>query len=583
MKSSQFFISTLKEVPAEAELPSHQLMLRAGLIKKVASGLYTWMPMGLRILKKIENVVREEMDRSGAIELVMPVVQPGESWQQSGRWEFYGKELLRFKDRHDRDFCLGPTHEEMITETVRSEITSYKQLPINFYQIQTKFRDEIRPRFGVMRSREFIMKDAYSFHTSVDSLKETYQVMYDAYSRIFDRLGLVYRPVLADNGSIGGTGSHEFQVLAENGEDTIVYSDESDYAANIELVSIPRGEGKRGEPKEKLTKVKTPGVKTIDELVKFLKVPVEKTLKSIVIELNDGKPALLLLRGDHEFNEVKAEKLPDVKIPLTMASAKTIEEHFHAHGGSLGPVGFDGPVYCDYAVEFGTDFVIGANEDDHHYTGYNFGVDSKEPVFCDLRNVLEGDPSPDGKGKLKFARGIEVGQVFMLGTKYSESMNCTYLDQNGKSQFMQMGCYGIGVTRVAAAAIEQNNDEKGIIWPQAMAPFDVVIVPMNFHKSEVVKEAALKLYEDLMDAGVDVLLDDRDERAGVLLHDAELIGFPHRIVIGEKSLKEGFFEYQFRKTLETQNVKIHDIKSFIISAIDVNHGRRYGKAIKDRG
>lgn len=568
MKASQFFISTLKEAPAEATLPSHSLMIRAGLIKANASGLYTWMPMGLRVLRKVENIVREEMNHAGSIELLMPVVQAAELWQESGRWEFYGKELLRIKDRNDRDFCMGPTCEEVITDIVRKEINSYKQLPKNFYHIQTKFRDEVRPRFGVMRAREFVMKDAYSFHSDYESLvKDGYEPMYHAYCRVFDRLGLNYRPVAADTGSIGGTGSHEFQVLAESGEDVIAYSDASDYAANIELAQTLPLSGERQNASQTLQKIHTPNTKTIADLVKFLNIPVESTLKSIVVEGEDDELVLLLLRGDHEFNDIKAEKLAGVKSPLTMASAEHILNTFGANGGSLGPVGFKGKVYADYACEKGADWVIGANEDDWHYTGFNFGCDAAEPEFVDLRNVVEGDPSPCGQGKLKLARGIEVGHVFQLRTKYSEAMNATFLDKNGKSQIMEMGCYGIGITRIVAAAIEQNHDDKGIIWTDAMAPFTAVIVPMNYKKSEAVREAADHIYAELSKAGIEVLLDDRDERAGVLLNDSELLGIPHRIVIGDRGLKEGVVEYAHRKDGESQSIALDAISQTVIQAI----------------
>ena len=561
MKASQFFISTLKEAPAEAALASHKLMLRAGLIKANASGLYTWMPMGLRVLRKVEAVVREEMNRAGAIELLMPVIQPADLWKESGRWDFYGDELLRITDRHDNTFCFSPTCEELITDIVRKEITSYKQLPKNFYHIQTKFRDERRPRFGVMRAREFVMKDAYSFHADYESLvRDGYQPMYHAYCRVFDRLGLDYRPVAADTGSIGGTGSHEFQVLAESGEDVIAYSSESDFAANIELAPTLRQSGERAPAQAVLAKVHTPGVKTIPELVEFLQIPIERTLKSIVVEgAEEGELVLLLLRGDHEFNDIKAEKLPGVKSPLAMASPEAIKEKFGANGGSLGPVGFKGNVYADFAVEKLADTVIGANEDDHHYTGFNFGRDCPEPEFADIRNVIAGDPSPDGKGYLKLARGIEVGHVFQLRDKYSAALNASFLDNNGKSQIMEMGCYGIGITRIVAAAIEQNNDERGIIWTNAMAPFQAVIVPMNYKKSEAVREAADKIYAELTAAGVDVLLDDRDERAGVLLADSELLGIPHRIAIGDRGLKEGKVEYTERRSGETELVAVGEI------------------------
>ena len=569
MKASQFFISTLKEAPAEAALASHKLMIRAGLIKANASGLYTWMPMGLRVLRKVEHIVREEMNRAGSVELLMPVVQPAELWQESGRWEFYGKELLRLKDRHERDFCMGPTCEEVITDIVRKEITSYKQLPKNFYHIQTKFRDEVRPRFGVMRAREFVMKDAYSFHADYESLvRDGYQPMYDAYCRIFDRLGLNYRPVAADTGSIGGTGSHEFQVLADSGEDVIAYSDTSDYAANIELAPTLRLSGERRQPEKTLEKVHTPDVKTIASLVEFLNIPVEQTLKSIVVEGEDeGEIVLLLLRGDHEFNDIKAEKLAGVKAPLTMAAPELIRAQFGADGGSLGPVGFKGKVYADFAVEKGADWVIGANDNGWHYTGFNFGRDAAEPEFADLRNVVEGDESPDGQGSLKLARGIEVGHVFQLRDKYSAAMNASFLDNNGKAQIMEMGCYGIGITRIVAAAIEQNNDERGIIWTDAMAPFQAVIVPMNYKKSDAVREAADRLYAELQAAGVDVLLDDRDERAGVLLNDSELLGIPHRLVIGDRGLKEGQVEYARRTDSQAQSIALDEAAAKVAAAV----------------
>ncbi|PIT39251.1 proline--tRNA ligase [Snodgrassella alvi] len=569
MKASQFYISTLKEAPAEAELASHKLMLRTGMIRRLASGLYTWMPMGLRVLRKVERIVREEMNRAGSIELLMPVVQPAELWQESGRWSFYGKELLRITDRHEREFCLGPTCEEVITDIVRSEIRSYKQLPLNFYHIQTKFRDEVRPRFGVMRAREFVMKDAYSFHTTFESLQQSYQDMFNAYCRVFDRLGLDYRPVAADTGSIGGTGSHEFQVLAESGEDVIAYSDGSDYAANVELAATLPLSGERHSAAEELSKVHTPNVRSIDELVAFLNVPVEQTLKSLVVEgEEEGTVVLLLVRGDHHLNEIKAEKLAGVKAPLTMASVAAIESAFNgAHGGSLGPVGFNGKVYADFATAKAADWVIGANEDDHHYTGFNFGRDAAEPEFVDLREVIAGDPSPCGQGSLKLARGIEVGHVFQLRTKYSEAMQATVLDQNGKNVVLEMGCYGIGITRVVAAAIEQNNDERGIIWTEAMAPFTVVIVPMNYRKSDTVKAAADDLYAQLQQAGVDVLLDDRDERSGVLLHDSELIGIPHRVVIGDRGLKAGKVEYQARRDAEPTELDMDNVVGYICSLL----------------
>lgn len=569
MKSSQFFISTLKNAPAEAELPSHQLMLRAGFVKRIASGLYSWMPMGLRVMRKVEAVVREEMNRAGAVELLMPAVQPAELWQESGRWDFYGKELLRVKDRHERDFCVGPTHEEVITDIARKEINSYKQMPLNFYQVQTKFRDEVRPRFGVMRAREFVMKDAYSFDVDEAAMAVSYQKMYDAYCRIFDRLGLVYRPVAADGGTIGGSHSHEFQVLAESGEDLIAYSTESDYAANLEMAATLMPQGERAPAAAALTKVHTPGVRTIADLVAFLNVAIEATVKAVVVEAEEGdEPVLLLLRGDHQLNEVKAEKLAGVKSPLTFANDAAIQAAFGASGGSLGPVGFKGKVYADFAVALSADTVVGANENDQHYTGFNFGRDAAEPEFADLRNVIDGDPSPCGQGVLKLVRGVEVGHVFQLGTKYSESMNATFLDQNGKSQYMQMGCYGIGVTRIVAAAIEQGFDDKGMIFTDTMAPFSTVIVPMNYRKSETVKAAADVLYAELVAAGVDVLLDDRDERAGVLLADSELLGIPHRVVIGDRALANGEVEYKQRRAEASENVAVTAVAARIVEALN---------------
>ncbi|MBP6562444.1 MAG: proline--tRNA ligase [Neisseriaceae bacterium] len=568
MKSSQFFISTLKNAPAEAELPSHQLMLRAGFVKRIASGLYSWMPMGLRVMRKVEAVVREEMNRAGAVELLMPAVQPAELWQESGRWDFYGKELLRLKDRHERDFCVGPTHEEVITDIARKEINSYKQMPLNFYQVQTKFRDEVRPRFGVMRAREFVMKDAYSFDVDEAAMAVSYQKMYDAYCRIFNRLGLVYRPVAADGGTIGGSHSHEFQVLADSGEDLIAYSTESDYAANLEMAATLMPVGERAPASAALTKIHTPGVRTIADLVACLNVAIEQTVKAVVVEAEEGdEPILLLVRGDHQLNEIKAEKLAGVKTPLTFASEASVQAAFGAAGGSLGPVGFNGKVYADFAVALSGDTVVGANENEHHYTGFNFGRDAAEPEFVDMRNVVAGDPSPCGQGVLKLVRGVEVGHVFQLGTKYSESMNATFLDQNGKSQYMQMGCYGIGVTRIVAAAIEQSFDDKGMILTDAMAPFTTVIVPMNYRKSETVKAAADALYAELQSAGVDVLLDDRDERAGVLLADSELLGIPHRVVIGDRALANGEVEYKQRRAEASENVAVAAVAARIVAAL----------------
>ncbi|MBE5529521.1 proline--tRNA ligase [Laribacter hongkongensis] len=569
MRASQYFLSTLKEAPNEAELPSHKLMLRAGMIKRLSSGLYTWMPLGLRVLRKVEAIVREEMNRAGAIELLMPAIQPAELWQESGRWEFYGKELLRVKDRHERDFCVGPTHEEVITDAVRKEVKSYKQLPLNFYQIQTKFRDEVRPRFGVMRAREFVMKDAYSFHADFDSLKATYQGMYDAYCRVFTRLGLDFRPVAADTGSIGGTGSHEFQVLADSGEDVIAYCPTSGFAANIELAEAVAPATPRPAASQPLAKVATPGVKTMADLVAFLKQDIKTMVKAIVVEGDEGAPVLLMVRGDHELNEVKAEKIAGIKLPLTFASPESIIAAFGARPGSLGPVGFKGRMIADRTVAAMADMVTGGNEDDVHLTGVNFGRDCPEPEVADLRNVVEGDPSPDGQGEIRLCRGIEVGHVFQLRKKYAEAMDCGFLDQDGKRQIMEMGCYGIGVSRVVAAAIEQGFDERGIIFTDAMAPFTVSIVPMGYRRSESVKAAADALYAELVAAGVDVLLDDRDERPGVLLADSELIGIPHRVVIGDRGLKEGKVEYQGRRETEATSVEVAEIAAFVRSKLAV--------------
>jgi len=558
MRASKFFISTLKEAPSEAEVISHKLMLRAGLIKRLTSGVYTWMPLGLKVLRKVETIIREEMNRSGAIELSMPAVQPAELWIESGRWEQYGPELLRIKDRHDRDFCFGPTHEEVISDVVRREVKSYRQLPLNFYQIQTKFRDEIRPRFGVMRGREFVMKDAYSFHNGYDDLQKTYREMYDCYSRIFTRLGLKFRAVAADTGSIGGTGSHEFHVLADSGEDAIAYCPDSDYAANVELAEAVAPADLRAAPQHPLHKVRTPGVKTIAELCAFLKIPAQRTVKAVVVDGSDGKPALLMVRGDHELNLVKAGKVAQLKQPVTFSSPQSIQAAFGAEPGSLGPVGFKGTVIADRTVAAMADFVIGANENDQHYTGANIGRDFPEPLVADIRNVVASDASPDGKGSLDICRGIEVGHIFQLRTKYSKALNLSFLDEGGKSQIMEMGCYGIGVTRVVAAAIEQNHDEHGIRFPAAIAPFDITIVPIGMKKSAQVKDAAEKLYADLRAAGLDVLLDDRDERPGVLFADVELIGVPQRIVVGERSLKNGQVEYQRRGDAAASAVSLSD-------------------------
>ncbi len=570
MRASQFFLSTLKEAPSDAEVISHKLMMRAGLIKRLAGGIYTWMPLGLRALRKVEAIVKEEMNRAGAIELLMPAVQPAELWQESGRWDFYGPELLRFKDRHDRDFVIGPTHEEVITDVVRRDLRSYRQLPKHFYQVQMKFRDEIRPRFGVMRGREFLMKDGYSFHSSFEDLQREYRNMYDTYHRIFNRLGLKFRAVAADTGSIGGTGSHEFHVIAETGEDDIAYCPTSDYAANVELAEALAPTSPRPSATAALTKVATPGVKTIDELAAFLKVSATSTVKAIVVDGDESignKPVLLLLRGDHELNEVKAQKITGVKNPLTFASPAAILAAFGANAGSLGPVGFAGRVVMDRSVAAMADFITGANEDDHHYTGVNIGRDFPEAEVADLRNVVAGDPSPDGQGTLEICRGIEVGHIFQLRTKYAEALNCKFLNEQGKEQIMEMGCYGIGVSRILGAAIEQNNDARGIIWPDAIAPFQVAIVPMGYAKSDAVRDAANALYAELLAAGIDAFLDDRDERPGSLLADNELIGTPHRVVIGDRGLKEGVVEYQGRRDTEATKLAVSEVASLVIGKL----------------
>ena len=568
MRASRYYIATSKEAPSEAELISHKLMLRAGLIKRLASGIYTWMPLGLKIVRKIERVVREEMNGIGSLEMLMPTVQPAEIWQESGRWEFYGKELLRLKDRHERDFCLGPTHEEVVTDTIRKDVKSYKQLPVSVYQIQTKFRDEVRPRFGVMRAREFVMKDAYSFHADFDSLLLHYNQMYQAYCNVFNRLGLKFRPVAADTGSIGGTGSHEFQVLADSGEDIVVYSDESDYAANLELAECKPSQSARPLAKHSLEKVATPTQKTCEEVCTLLDLPLTNSVKALVFEGCDNKPVLLLIRGSDSLNEIKAGKLTQLKEPLTFASHEAIQEAFNCLPGFIGPVGFDGVVIADREVALLADFVCGANESGYHFTGVNFGVDCKEPIIADLRNVQEGDITPDGKGKIKLCRGIEVGHVFQLRTKYSQAMNVSYLDQNGKSQLMEMGCYGIGVTRILGACIEQNNDANGIIFPLNMAPFEVVITPANYAKSAIVKLEADNLYTHLQAAKIDVLLDDRNERIGFLLADSELLGIPYRVVIGEKTLAEGKVELFNRRTQETQLITLDLLVSHLQQLIN---------------
>ncbi|MGY4677886.1 proline--tRNA ligase [Pasteurella sp. P03HT] len=556
MRTSQYLFSTLKETPAEASIVSHQLMLRAGMIRPLASGLYTWLPTGLRVLNKVENIIRQEMDKSGALEVKMAVTQPAELWQESGRWEEYGPELLRFKDRGDRDFVIGPTNEEVITDLVRRELSSYKQLPLNLYHIQTKFRDEVRPRFGVMRSREFVMKDAYSFHTSHECLQHTYDVMYQTYSNIFNRLGLDFRAVQADTGSIGGSASHEFQVLAQSGEDDVVFSTESDFAANIELAEAV-ALGERGSATEELRLVDTPNAKTIAELVEQFNQPIEKTVKTLVVhatEESGHKLVALLVRGDHELNEIKAEKVDIVASPLQFATDEEIRAVVGAGTGSLGPIHLPMPVIADRTVANMDNFSAGANQDGKHYFGINWERDLPVPQIADLRNVVEGDPSPDGKGVLQIKRGIEVGHIFQLGTKYSAAMNATVQGEDGRPQTMIMGCYGIGVTRVIAAAIEQHHDERGIIWPENIAPFKVAIVPMNMHKSESVQQFAEKLYRTLTAQGVEVIFDDRKERPGVMFADMELIGVPHMIVIGEKNLEKGEIEYKNRRSGEKEMI-----------------------------
>jgi len=566
MRVSQFFLSTLKEAPAEAELISHKLMLRAGLIKRIGSGLYTWMPLGLRVLRKVENIVRDEMNKSGAVELLMPAVVPAELWQETGRWDVFGPQMLKIKDRHGRDFCFGPTHEEVITDVARREIKSYRQLPVNFYQVQTKFRDEIRPRFGVMRAREFVMKDAYSFHANFASLEQTYQVMHDTYSRIFTRLGLKFRAVAADTGAIGGTGSHEFHVLADSGEDAIAFCPNSDYAANIELAEAVSPVTKRPAPTEAMQKVATPGQHSIEEVCEFLKIPAHRVIKTLLLEGRDGDVVALLLRGDHQLNEVKAGKLLQLAQPLRFAADMQIRAAADCNAGSLGPVGLNVTIIADRSVAAMSDFVCGANEDGYHLTGVNFGRDLPElKEVVDLRNVVESDDSPDGKGKLELCRGIEVGHIFQLRTKYSEAMKATFLDENGKDQAMEMGCYGIGVSRIVAAAIEQGHDNHGIVFPPAMAPFQLAIVPIGINRSELVKETVEKLYAELMSAGIEVLLDDRDERPGVMFADLELIGIPHRIVIGERGLKEGNVEYQGRRDEKATAIPLQNIVSHIKS------------------
>jgi prolyl-tRNA synthetase len=583
MRTSRFPLQTLKETPADAEVASHRLMLRAGMIRKLAAGLYTWLPLGLRVLRKVERIVREEMDRSGALEVLMPAVQPAELWQESGRWEQYGPELLRIKDRHQRDFCFGPTHEEIITDLARRELRSYKQLPVNFYQIQTKFRDEIRPRFGVMRAREFLMKDAYSFHLDRASLAETYQVMHATYCRIFQRCGLDFRPVQADTGAIGGRASHEFHVLADSGEDAIAFSDSSDYAANIELAEALPLANRLPAPTEDKRLVDTPHARTIQELVTQFGQPIERTVKTLVVaaapDLGVATPGAakliaLLVRGDHELNLVKAEKLPQVAKPLRMATEEEIRAAIGAGPGSLGPLGLPIPCIADRTVAVTADFSAGANADGKHWFGLNWGRDLPLPPVADLRSVVEGDPSPDGQGRLTIARGIEVGHIFQLGQKYSEAMKTTVLDESGRALTLEMGCYGIGVSRVVAAAIEQHHDERGILWPDAIAPFQVALVPMKLHKSYRVREATEALYQELTAAGIEVLWDDRDERPGFMFADMELIGIPHRLVVGDKGLDQGMLEYKGRRDADLTLVPIAEALPFLRERLAAGSGAR---------
>jgi len=564
MRATQFFFATLKEAPSDAEIISHKLMLRAGLIKRLAGGIYTWMPLGLRILRKVESIIREEMDRAGAVELLMPAVIPAELWQETGRWEMYGPELLRIKDRHQRDFVIGPTHEEVITDVARREIKSYRQLPLHLYQIQAKFRDEIRPRFGVMRGREFLMKDGYSFHANYEDLQREYQNMHDTYTRIFTRLGLRFRAVAADTGSIGGTGSHEFHVLAESGEDAIAFCPNSEYAANVELAEGLAPAAPRNGHSEQMKKVATPGKTRCEDVAALLKLPLTRTVKAIAV-MHDEQFFLLLIRGDHTLNEIKVSKIPFLN-PFRFATDEEVERFLGCRPGYIGPVGVAQgiPVIADRTVSQMSDFVCGANEAGYHLIGVNWGRDLREPDYVfDIRNVVEDDPSPDGKGKLSICRGIEVGHIFQLRTKYSEAMKATFLDESGQPRVMEMGCYGIGVTRIVGAAIEQNHDERGIIFPQAIAPFEIAIAPVGYRKSQSVRDAADTLYADLKGAGLDVLLDDRDERPGVMFADLELIGVPHRITIGERGLKEGSVEYQGRRDAAAIKVPLAEIGTLV--------------------
>ena len=570
MKLSQLLTSTLREAPADAEIVSHKLMLRAGMIRQLAAGIYTWLPLGFRVLKKVETIIREEMNSVGAQEILMPAVQPAELWHESKRWEHYGPELLRINDRHEREFCFGPTHEEVITDLVRREIRSYKQLPVNFYQIQTKFRDEIRPRFGIMRSREFLMKDAYSFHLSDESLQETYEQMHKTYSKIFTRLGLQFRAVIADSGNIGGNKSHEFHVLAESGEDQIVFSENGEYAANLEQAEALVSRESRPKPSKKIKTVDTPNQKTIEEISKFLNINTNQCLKTLIIKSEDDGLIALILRGDHELNRTKTEKLSSVMKPLTFANNDEIMSTIGCDAGSIGPINISIPIYIDHGVKNMSDFVCGANANGKHFTGVNWERDLPLPTTVDIRNVCEGDLAKDGSGKLEFARGIEVGHIFQLGTKYSSSMKATCLDQTGKAVTLTMGCYGIGVSRIVAAAIEQNHDEKGIIWPASIAPFQLALIPINMHKSIRLREAVMSFYDELVANNIDVLLDDRQERPGVMFSDIELIGIPHRFVFSEKGLDTGEIEYKARQDTENKNIQIKKAVAFIKEKTNYN-------------
>ena len=564
MRTSQFPLSTVKETPADAEITSHKLMIRAGLIRKLASGLYTWLPLGLRVLRKVEQITRQEMQKAGALEVLMPALQPAELWKETGRWEKYGPELARLKDRHDRDFCLGPTHEEIITDLARNELKSYKQLPITYYQVQTKFRDEIRPRFGIMRSREFIMKDAYSFHLNADSLQQTYDVMHQAYTNIFSGLGLNFRAVMADSGSIGGAVSHEFHVLADSGEDAIAISTDSQYAANVEKAEAIMPPGERAIANQALRLVDTPNQHSIEELSSFLNISAQQCLKTLIVRGKEESLIALLLRGDHELNEIKAEKIEGIITPLEFATDEKVINACQCKPGSIGPIGLDIRIIADRSVSLLTDFVCGANQEGKHYTGTNWERDLPLPAeIADLRSVVEGDPSPDGKGTLSIVRGIEVGHIFQLGTTYSAAMNANVINEAGKSETMTMGCYGIGISRVVAAAVEQSHDENGIIWPNKLAPFEVALCPMNMHKSERLREAANMLYQELCAAGIDVLFDDRKVRAGFMFSDMELIGIPHRIIIGDRGLDTNSVEYRARTDSENQEIALDEIVAFI--------------------